>query len=251
MKQRLFSSLAAGIAILAASSNVPVAQAGVNTDTISIHFGADEPTQGNASALNPADLAGVIPSANWNNAQKSGGVLSGLIRDTNGVAVTTGATALWEATNTWSTTGKGEENNNFDPTTGDYTLMTGYLDQNTATPSPIFVQIRNLPDAFATGTYDVYIYALGANSGKGGEYTVGNVGPLFLVSGGDINGAPSTSKFVQAAGTDPGYGPEDFGNYLVFKGFTGGVVTITATNLFGNNPRAPINGVQLVATTGQ
>src|SRR5689334_8879583 len=108
MKQRLFLCLVAGIAVLGAGVFVPVAQAGVNTDTISIHFGADEPTQGAGSALNPADVAGVVPSANWNNGQKSGGVLSALVRDTNGVAITTGATALWEATNTWSSTGKGE-----------------------------------------------------------------------------------------------------------------------------------------------
>lgn len=252
MKLRLVSCLVAGIAMLAVSSTVPVAHAGENSDTISIHFGANEPTQGNGSMLNPTDVAGAVPSANWNNAENQGGVLSGLVRDTNGVAVTTGATALWESTNTWSSTGKGEENNNFDPSTGNYALMTGYLDQNTATPSPIFVQIRNLPADLAASTYDVYIYALGGNSAKGGEYTVGNVGPLFLVGGGNMNNGPATGpNFVQAAGTDPAYGPDDYGNYLVFRGFTGGVVTITATNFFGDNPRAPINGVQIVASTGQ
>ena len=149
----------------------------------------------------------------------------------------TGATVTWTSDNVWST-----------PITdqaGNRRLMKGYLD--TGLERATTVTVTGLP----AGAYDVYVYALGGHSAKGGEYTVGNVGPLFLVGGGDMDNGPFTGKFVQAAGTDPGYGADDFGNYLVFKGFTGGVVTITATNFFGNNPRAPINGVQLVATTGQ
>jgi hypothetical protein len=251
MKQRLvLTSLATvAVAVLVA---VPVVRAGTNSDTISIHFGADEPTGGNQSMLAPCDVAGVVSSANWNNATTKGGVLAALVRDTNGVAITTGATALWESTNTWSSTGKGEENNNFDFGSGDYTLMTGYLDQNTASPSPIFIQIRNLPNDIASGTYDVYIYALGGHSGKGGQYTVGNIGPKFFVPGGDMDNGPFTGPdFKEAAGTDPSYGPDDYGNYIRFQGFTGGVVTITATNYFMSttgDPRANINGIQIVVT---
>jgi hypothetical protein len=252
MKKRLAFSSVAAVAALAVLAAVPVVQAGTNSDTISIHFGSDEPTGGNQSMLDPSAVAGVVPSANWNNATTKGGVLGALVRDTNGVAITTGATALWETTNTWSSTGKGEENNNFDPATGNYTLMTGYLDQNTAKPSPLFIQIRNLPDDIANGTYDVYIYALGGHSGKGGEYTVGNVGPKFFVGGGDTDNGPFTGPdFKEAKGTDPAYGPDDYGNYIRFQGFTGGVVTITATNFFMSNtgdPRAPINGIQIVVT---
>jgi hypothetical protein len=243
MKKRLVLSLIVGIAVLAALTAVPLAQAGTNSDTISINFGADE-GGGNAS-LNPTDVAGVVPSANWNNAEKKGGVMTALTRDTNGVAATTGAAVLWECTNTWASKGRGEENNKFDQSTGDYTLMTGYLDQNTSTPSPTFVQIRNLPDDIATGTYDVYIYALGGVPGRGGEYTVNNVGPLYLIAGGDTG--QFNSAFHQAAGTDPGYGSDDFGNYLEFKAQSGPVVTITATNFIGGGaPRAVINGVQIV-----
>jgi hypothetical protein len=249
MKKRLVSLAVAAVASLALLATVPLAQAGTNSDTISISFGANEPTQGLGSMLNSCDVAGVVPSMNWNNTSGSGGVQAALIRDTNGAAITTGATVLWESTNTWSSTGKGEENNNFTFGTGDYTLMTGYLDQNTATPSPIFIQVRNLPADIASGTYDVYIYGLGGHSDKGGEYTVGNVGPKFFVAGGDMDNGPLTGpNYVEAAGTDPGYGPDDYGNYIRFQGFTGGVVTITASNFFGNNPRAPINGIQIVVT---
>jgi hypothetical protein len=104
-------SLLPGVVALAVLVLPTVAQAGVNTDTISIHFGADEPTQVSGSVLDPTDVVGVpaVASANWNNVIKKGGVFVGLTRDTNGVATTTDATVLWEATNTWASTGKGEE----------------------------------------------------------------------------------------------------------------------------------------------
>src|SRR5438445_11963123 len=50
--------------------------------------------------------------------------------------------------------------------------------------------------------------ALGGVPGKGGEYTVNNAGPKFLIAGG-ITGE-FNSAFHEAAGTDPGYGPDDF-----------------------------------------
>jgi hypothetical protein len=170
----------------------------------------------------------------------------GLTRDTNGVAATTDATVLWEATNTWASTGKGEENNHF--TGANHTLMTGYLDENTSTPSPIFVQIRNLPDDIATGTYDVYLYMTNGSPGESaGEYTVNNTGPKYVVAAGD-SGQFSGPDFVQATADDPGYGPDDFGNYVVFGAQTGSVVTITATNISGipGKDRAVLNAVQIV-----
>lgn len=247
MKQRLQSSLLVGMA-LAAMVVTPTAEAGVNTDTISIHFGADEPTQVTGSMLDPTDVVGVpaVASANWNNVATKGGVSASLIRDANGVATTTGAIVLWEATNTWASTGKGEENNHF--TDANATLMTGYLDQNTSTPSPIFVQVRNLPDDIATGTYDVYLYALNGSPGESaGEYTVNAAGPKFVVAAGDT-GQFSGPDFVEATGDDPSYGSTDFGNYVVFRGQTGGVVTITATNISGlpGKDRAVLNAVQIV-----
>jgi len=252
MKECIRSVLLVSVVALAVLRVAPVAQAepGVNTDTISIHFGADEPTQRSGSMLDPADVAGVaaVASANWNNVTTKAGVQGALVRDTNGVAITTGATVLWEATNTWASTGKGEENNHFDFGSPDYTLMTGYLDENTATPSPIFVQIRNLPDDIASGTYDVYLYMVNGCPGESaGEYTVNDAGPKFVVAAGD-RGQFSGPDFVEAQGTDPAYGRDDFGNHVVFRGQTGGVVTITATNIshISGKDRAVLNAVQIV-----
>jgi hypothetical protein len=248
VNQRLRSVLLVAVATAAVVVLGSITRASQNGDTISIHFGADEPTQGNGSMLDPADVVGVpaVASANWNNVIKKGGVAQNLTRDTNGVAITTDAIVLWEATNTWSSTGKGEENNHF--TGANHTLMTGYLDQNTSTPSPIFVQIRNLPDDLASGKYDVYLYMVNGSPGESaGEYTVNNDGPKYVVAAGDT-GQFSGPDFVEAVGDDLLYGPTDFGNYVVFRGQTGSVVTITATNLspFPGQDRAMLNAVQIV-----
>jgi hypothetical protein len=245
MRKGILFALTAVLASLLVSLAAPASQ---NGDTISIHFGADEPTQGAGSMLDPADAAGAVASANWNNVTKKGGVFTSLVRDTNGVASTTGATVLWEATNTWASTGKGEENNHF--IGANATLMTGYLDQNTQTPSPTFVQIRNIPDDIAAGKYDVYLYMLsGVHGESAGEYTVNDAGPKFVVASG-VDGQFSGPDFVEATGDDPGYGASDFGNYVVFRGQTGSLVTITATNLLdlsgGSDPRAALNAVQIV-----
>jgi hypothetical protein len=264
MKKRLVSTLLASIAILALLSAGPVARAGVNSDTISIHFGVEEPKALLGSMLFPGDIAGVVPSDNWNNASVDmtqaqndygSGLASGLTRDTNGVAVTTNASVLWHADGAWSSTGRGQENNNFDPSSADHALMSGYLDQNKDIPSPTMIVINNLPSDFATGTYDVYVLALGGTSNRGGEYRCNSAGPLYFLPGGAINNGPFTGPtYVQATGDDPNYGSNDYGNYVVFPNQTGGTVAVTATNFVAGGgivdhtgaPRAPINGIQIV-----
>src|SRR6266849_2084839 len=124
------------------------------------------------------------------------------------------------------------------------------LDQNTKTPSPTFVQIRDMPDDIAAGTYDVYLYMLSGVAGESaGEYTVNSAGPKFVVASGD-RGQFSGPDFVEAKGDDPGYGSADFGNYVVFRGLTGSLITITAINTRdlsgGSDPRAALNAVQIV-----
>jgi hypothetical protein len=275
MKKRLVSNLIAGVVVLAILAAAPVAQAGTNSDSISIHFGADQPIGSGGSRLDPTDVTGVVTSANWNNVTTNTGTSTTLIEDNNGVAITSSAQVFWYATNTWASTGKGEDNNNF--TGADHTLMTGYLDMNTAYPSFTFIQISNLPASFS-GTYDLYIYALGAHPGKGGEYTVIGARPSiqWIVGGGladpnrpkpgnnpPVQGQYSGPDFVRAIGTDSAFGANgdtsDFGNYLLFPGLSGPTVTIIVTNLpmpgeangsilpgYQPNPRAPINGIQLV-----
>jgi hypothetical protein len=277
MKKRLMPTLIAGVAVLAVLAALPVAQAGTSTDSISIAFARDEPN-GAGCALAATDVAGVVQSGNWNNVTTNAGVATGLVEDNNGIATTSSALVSWYSTNTWSSTGRGEEGNLF--TGADQTLMTGYLDQNTAYPSFTVIQISNLPASFS-GTYDVYILALGGYPGKGGEYTVVGASPSiqWIVTGGTADpnkpqvpgssgpphpGLYAGPDYVQAIGDDSTFGANgvnqnDFGNYLVWSGVSGPSVTIIATNLpmpgeakgsiqvgYNPNPRAVINAVQVV-----
>lgn len=264
MNKHLVSAWIAPIAVLALLGSLPRAQAGVTSDTISVHFGVEEPKALGGSMLFQGDIAGVVPSDNWNNASVDpniaqsdfgSGFNSGLTRDTNGVAVTTNASVLWHADGAWSSTGRGEENNNFDPSTADHTLMSGYLDHSHNFPTPTIVVISNLPSDIATGTYDVYVLALGGVSNRGGQYTCNSSGPLYMLVGGPSSNGPFTGPmYVQATGDDPSYGPDDYGNYVVFPNQTGGTVVVTATQYVDGGvivdhtgyPRAPINGVQIV-----
>src|SRR5438874_8667770 len=125
VNKTLSTILIVAMATLATLGMSPNAQAGVVTDTIGINFGADEPNGANTSGLGAAEVAGVpgVQTANWNNGTGANGNLNNLVRDTNGVATTTSASVTWTSPNTWSSTGRGEENNNF--TGADKKLLTG------------------------------------------------------------------------------------------------------------------------------
>jgi hypothetical protein len=218
-----------------------VAQA---ADSIAIHFGADEPDGRMGSMLAADEVAGVpdVETANWNNTSGASGTLRNLIRDTEGDAKETEAVVQWLTTNTWSSTGRGEENNNF--TGANRKLMLGYLDQN-ADGVTTEVLITGLPDDLAE-SYDVYVYFLGGVPGRGGAYNVNGVRKFGTVGGntgcGDDGMAPCNGPdFVE----DPGDDHTTRGNYLYFPGLKGSRVTITAMNDFGETPRAAINGIQI------
>lgn len=215
-----------------------VAQAGVATDTIAIHFGSDEPDGAMMSMLEPDEVAGVpdVETANWNNTSGPVGMRENLIRDTDGEATETDAMVDWDTTNTWSSSGRGgEENNNF--IGANRKLMLGYLDQN-ADGVLTRVTIRRLPEDMAE-CYDVYIYMLGGVPGRGGEYDVNRV----VRKSGTVGGIGFNGPlFVE----DPGDDHTTMGNYLLFSGLKGDTVEIRAINTFGSTPRAVINGVQIV-----
>jgi hypothetical protein len=276
MKKRLLSTLIASCAIVAVLAAAPLAQAGQNgTDTISIKFAADEPTGAGGSMLAPTDVTGVVPSANWNNLMTNAGTATSLLEDVNGVASASSAQITWYASNTWASTGKGEENNNFKG--ADHTLMAGYLDMEVGHEAMTFIQISNLPASFS-GTYDVYIYTLPGVAGRGGLYQVNAAqnrafGPqgnyAYAVTSGtkdptkNNQGLFSGPDFVQIVGDDPQWGSDgvnqdDFGNYIVFFGVTGPTVTIGAVSetlsalvpgnsAYDGTPRAGINAVQVVS----
>ena len=216
-------------AILATGST---ARASENGDSISVKFGGTEaPCSG--THLDQTAVAGApdVQSANWNNADGPSDSLSNLIRDTQGVASTSSATILWNATDTWAS----GNNNMFSG--DDKTLFSCYLDENDA-PLQIRVRVTGVPDDFAT--YDVYVYFLGDGQHRGGVYTVnGNAQFGFVTAA-----STGTNGYVDAGQTVP----PAVGNYLVFRGLSAGTIDIMADDDIGF--RAPINGIQIVNTSG-
>ncbi len=208
---------------------------------ISINFGADEPDGANAGSLMPSAVAGApeAAAANWNNASGPNGTLNLLVQDNDGSASPTATSVTWAANGTWASTGsRGEENNTFPDPSPDRDLMTGYLDTGSATTTTITVS--GLGAEFTPG-YDVYVYALGGASGRGGTYTIGTTSKAGTTGDTKVNGP----DYVEDVGLDH----VDQGNYLVFHYVKGDTFTLTATttvNPFGGSPRAPVNGIQIV-----
>lgn len=198
--------------------------------SIAINFGADEPALTGGGTLSATDVAGAAPQANWNNVSGNFGTASDLV-DSSGAA--TSVTITWTSPNTWSSTGRGEENNGL--TGGDRALMTGYIDTGADSANTASVTVSGLPAGFTSLGYNVIVYSLGGVAGRGGGFTID--GTTL------IGTSPSSpTALTQDAGVDM----TDEGTYLVFSGLTGSSFTLTADASLGNF-RAPINGIQIVS----
>jgi hypothetical protein len=201
-------------------------------DSISVNFVGGDPPGNPGVSLDPTDVAGVVPSANWNNAAGASGTLSNLVRDVNGVATASPVSITWAATGTWST--NSEENTSQFLNAADEKLMGGYIDTNENDPKAI--TFSGVPN----GTYDVYVYTLTAvNNRDSGNITVEGV----------------TKKSISVVSTAfvPGGGPggDDNvggipGNFNLYPGVvvSDGVIDI---GIPASTFRTAINGIELVA----
>jgi len=239
--------------------------------SIGLNFGASEPlatghlvdpNDGTVLAgLNQDDVAGVaaVAQGGWNNmvdlndraASGANGSLTGLsvFNKGNIDASTAAATYVeWHCPNTWTTTAAGtvhtENYNNF-AAGADRILMTGYLDTANATTTRI--TITNLPAIYSTNGYEVWIYASGTVTLRGGGYRILTPEGIVLKNyklGTTVAAAPSTYT------EDLGVNHTDVGDYLRFPGLVARDIVIEATteNGLGNTgtPRAPVEAVQLV-----
>ena len=218
------------------------ASAYVGGPSIGVNFGSNEP----ASTLALTDVAGLLPSANWNNAANATGSATNLNADVNGVSSATTTSITWDSNNTWASTGRGEENNNF--VGANRILMTGYLDNNpdtVANPAnkpTITVTFTGLPVSVVPN-YSAIVYFLGGAGNRGGNYQANGQPPTFV---GDV----ATAGFNGPAFVlDPGVSHTDKGNFLVFTNLTSPNLTITATaETAADSVRAPINAIQIVPT---
>ena len=120
-------------------------------------------------------------------------------------------------------------------------MMRGYLDTGSGRPST--VTVAGLP----AGTYDIYVYADGDNFlfFHTGIYQIGGPGiNTTSISATDLPLTDFSGTFIQASNSG--------GNYVVFRGVTvSSGFTLTATpGATTNVPRAPVNGIQIVPSSG-
>ena len=183
---------------------------------------APDPNVDNVAA---GQVTGVVPQANWNNAQGASGTVANLVNDTGAAS---GASLTYASNNTWGRDLSDTPNNN---------LLSDYLDGGTGVP--VTVTVANVPYP----AYDVYIYTRRNETadpadptpadgpGRFSDYTLNGVTQNVLT--GDIR-----DNFLQATDTV-------IGNYTVFRGVTGSTLSLTANTNAGNF-RAPVDGLQIV-----
>lgn len=215
---------------------------------IGLNFGADEPDGAYAAVLPSIATAGVpgVVQAHWNNLVGATGTATDLMADAKGQGLPTSVSVEWTCPNTWSSTGRGEENNKF--TENDFVLMTGYLDTGNATTTQ--VKITGLPSELTKDGYDVYVYLLGGVPGRGGGYRIVDAADPTKVLKDYVNaqGPANPTNYVEVIPQPSAWA---VGNYIKFTGLTASGIIVEATteggHAYGGTPRAPINAIQLVA----
>lgn len=235
---------------------------GKQTYAIGVNFTDDNGSR--EGALGPKEVAGAdaVAQANWNTALggNSTGPLA-LKADKQGVAATSTATVEWVGVpNTWSSTGRGEENNKL--VGSDHSLMTGFLD--TTSDSLTQVTFAGLPSQLTTGKYDVLVYTLGGVAGgRGGAFRVTDAAGTgltpYVLALSDEN--PTSLKLVPV-GSNPTPGDSTTygtGSYVKFSNLSASSIIVEATTQnvvpgdnttpdygVGGANRAPINAIQIV-----
>lgn len=223
LKQRKSSVFSILVGCLAAAS-LQTASASPEGNSIAINFGANEPSSTEDLTSAVEGPAGVLGTATWNNIEGASGGPLELNADESGSSAGSSATVTWESNNTWSSTGKGEENNTADA--GDSrNLMSGYLDTNAS--DTIFVQVDDVPYE----VYTVYVYMKGGVIGRGGDYQISCQVQYHQ------DDAAFSGEFVEGAS----------GDYVVFENITGSSLRVESTPVV---TRAPINGIEIVETPG-
>ncbi len=227
---------------------VTVARPAEATYGIGLNFGADR-TNGD---LAPTETAGVtgFRQANWNNLTGATGTNTSIVADQMGVSAETAVTVSWSCNNLWASTGAGEENNAF-AAASDKVLMTGYLDTGNSTTTT--VGITGLPTELTGGDgYDVYVYTLGGTAGRGGGYRIlAGDGTTALKDWVDAQSAQNPTDFTEAV---PAAGTWAVGTYIKFSNLSAADIQVVASTVsphgYSGTPRAPINAIQFVPSTG-
>lgn len=189
--------------------------------------GGDGSQIDDARTLQPSQVAGVVPAANWNNAVNASGTLGSLVGSDVGI---TTATVTWASNGLWTA-----RNTPLDATP-DQILTNGYLDDN-ENAGLTTITFANLP---FIGPYDVYLYYGSNENNRTGSATLGSTTIFFAT-----NTSPFDGTFTAATPEDDG--AADDGEYALFSGVTGSGFTVTVDRIsdsLGQN--VGVHGVQIV-----
>jgi len=208
--------------------------------------------------LAPATVAGLVPQANWNNHDTTGGGTTGTdipLVDATGAA--TPVTVSFNANDSWY-----NDDAAASVTQPDDFLMWGCIKRQNAGSSVTFT-FANVP-ASPTGWYDVIVYTTSNNDGVRLNTSIGTkrfytVGAHQFVAGSAVTAAAPGSPaipprtFRQAKNEiDPAFGGvPDLGNYVRFAGVApdaSGNIAITSTYVSGGDGLG-IAAIQLVNGT--
>ena len=184
---------------------------------------------GSGVAMSAAEVAGVVPQANWNNASGAARSTPLALKDQAGTSA--GAAVTWNSNGAWAT-----------PITdapGNGRLMKGYLDTSSTSATKVTVT------GLASRAYDVYVYVDGDNRTYARSAVVSISGTGITtksVTITDAAGANYAGTFTEAGGGS--------GNYVKFA-ITGTGFTVTATPGAATSAtqRAPVNAIQIVPVT--
>jgi hypothetical protein len=191
-------------------------------ETIGLNF--HDPS---APFLDPADEAGVVPAANWNNTTATSGTVSSLVDDSATSVPTT--CILSNVKDNWDWSGATSLTDPEDKKIFDSALY--FRDNNAITA----LSFSDVPYTI----YDVYVYSFQAGLGRVSEYRVASRG-VFLST---VN----VSDFQQATGTS-GTDPDAEGNYIRFPDLTAPDFDVVIDHYSGDLGQSSISGVQIVQT---
>ena len=197
-------------------------------DPIGINFGAGRAD----AALDPTEVAGVIPQTNWNNLEgASGGPIT--LNDSSGAA--SSASISWNSAEQWSLGDAAVDPNG--------TLLKGWIATQALTDPPSSVTITGIPFT----TYDLYIYLAHDRATEDVLISEENSAfPDFLAHEDDTL-ITAQVVFNQQTLTADGDATQS-GNYIKFSS-----LSLADLNLFldpagaaGSGDRGAINGIQII-----
>ncbi|TWT36594.1 PEP-CTERM motif protein [Posidoniimonas corsicana] len=221
-------SLMSGQVLAASFLAVGLSASGANAQSVGVNFGADDAGTTGAAALSAVETAGVVPQANWNNAEGGSGAITDAV-DSSGAATT--LDVEWASEESWSGAGAA-------PVVPDGVLMNGWISENGADSEPSTISISEIP-------YDKYNLILYVGHDRGDEDTsfteTGGAFTDFLtlesIDATSIVGDPFVFTEITASG--------GIGTHFVTRGLTQSSLGIEFA--VANGERAPVTGFQIVA----